>query len=187
MRLCLIFLLMFALVGCATSPDRQNGSAMECHFDDSYALIAATDMRVFLELRSYDHDKVLESIVLSSRYMPPEFEAMDAGTRGPEFIVRTRDGGTGFAETHVALYGIIGQHIRRLGDFVVARSAHSGPEEPPQYDEELSGDVSFPKEDELVYRYKQVLTQDGKTATNSVVEFYSFDTKKAEYEKTSKP
>ncbi|MGA2855163.1 MAG: hypothetical protein ABSE90_13685, partial [Verrucomicrobiota bacterium] len=123
----------------------------------------------------------------SSRYMTPEFVAMDAGARGPEFIVRTRDGGTGLAETHVALYGIIGQHIRRFGDFVVARSAHSGPEEPPQYDEEFSGNVSFPKDDELVYRYKQVITQEGKTATNSVTEFYSFDTKKAEYEKTSKP
>jgi len=32
-----------------------------------------------------------------------------------------------------------------------------------------------------------VVTQDGKTVTNSVTEFYSFDTKKAEYEKTKKP
>jgi hypothetical protein len=160
---------------------------MECHFGDSYALVAATDMRVFLELRAYDQDRVLDSVVLSSRYMPPEFEVMDAGTRGPEFVLRTRDGGTGFAETHVELYGITGHRIRRFADFVVARSAHSGPEEPPRYDEELSGDVSFPKQDELLYRYKQVVTQDGKTTTNSVTELYSFDIKKEGYEKTSKP
>jgi hypothetical protein len=184
MRLLFILPLICTLVGCATS---RSGRAVEYHFSDTYALVAATDMRVFLELRSYDHDQVLDSVVLSSRYMPPEFEAMDAGARGPEFIVRTRDGGTGFAETHVALYGIIGQHIRRFGDFVVARSAHSGPEEPPRYDEELSGDVSFPKTDELVYHYKQVLTQDGKTVTNAVTQFYSFDAEKAEYEKAKQP
>lgn len=154
---------------------------------DTYALVAATDMKVFIELRSYDHDQVLDSVVLSSRYMPPEFVARDAGARGPEFIVWTRDGGTGFAETHVEFYGIVGQHIHRFGDFVVARSSHSGPEEPPQYDDELSGDVSWPKEDELLYRYKQVRTQDGKTTTNSVTEFYSFDTNKGEYEKAKKP
>jgi len=112
---------------------------------------------------------------------------MDAGTSGPQFIVRTRDGGTGLAETHVALYGVFGQHIRRLGNFVVARSEHSEPAEPPQYDEELSGDVSFPKEDELVYRYKQVITQEGKTVTNFVKQFYSFDKTKAKYERTNQP
>jgi len=180
MRLLLILPLLCMLAGCATTS--RSGSAVEYHFSDTYALVAATDMRVFIELRSYDHDQVLDSVVLSSRYMPPEFEAMDAGARGPEFIVRTRGGGTGLAETHVALYGIIGQHIRRFGDFVVARLSQG-----PDYEEELSGDVSFPKEGELVYRYKQVVTQDGKTVTNSVTEFYSFDTKKAEYEKTKKP
>lgn len=184
MRLILILPLLFALTGCATS---RSGSAVEYHFAETYALAAVTDMNIFLELRSYDHDQILDSVVLSSRYMPPEFQARHVGARGPEFMVWTRDGGTGFAETHVALYGIIGQHIRRFGDFVVARSEHSGPEEPPEYHEELSGDVSFPKDDQLVYCYKQVITQDGKTATNSVTEFYSFDRKKAEYEKTSKP
>ena len=160
---------------------------MEYHFADTYALVAATDMRVFIELRSYDHDRVLDSVVLSSRYMPPECQARDAGARGPEFIVQTRDGGTGFAETHVALYGVVGQHIRRLGDFVVARSEHSGLEESARYDEELSGSVSFRGNDELVYRYKQVLTQDGNAAAKSVVEVYSFDTETLEYAKTGNP
>jgi hypothetical protein len=184
MRLLLILPLLCMLGGCATS---RSGSAVEYHFSETYALVAATDMTAFLELRSYDHDQVLDSVVLSSPYMPPEFEAMDAGARGPEFIVRTRHGGTGIAETHVALYGVVGQHIRRFGDFVVARSAHSGPEEPPQYEEELSGNVSFPQKDQVVYHYKQVLTQYGRTVTNSVTELYSFDTEKAEYEKTQKP
>lgn len=183
MRILVILPLLSALAGCATS---RSGSAVEYHFSDTYALVAVTDMRFFLELRSYDQDQVLDSIVLWSPYMPPEFEAMDKGARGPEFIVRTRDGGTGFGETHVALCGIVGEHIRRFGDFVVARSAQSGPDQPP-YEEALLGDVSFRKEDRLVYRYKQVLTQDGKTVTNSVTEYYSFDIKKASYEKTSQP
>jgi len=179
MKLCLILPLICTLAGCATS---RSGSVVEYHFAESYALVAATDMRVYLELRSYDHDQVLDSVVLLSRYMPPGFETMDAGDHGPEFIVRTRDRGTGLAETHVAVYGVVGQHIRRFGDFVVACLS-----EEPDYEEELSGNVSFPNEDELVYCYKQVVTQDGKTTTNSVTEFYSYDKKKAEYEKTSKP
>jgi hypothetical protein len=183
-KLLLILPLLYLLAGCATS---RSGSAVEYHFSDTYALVAATDMKVFLELRSYEHDQVLDSVVLSSRYMPPEFIARDAGARGPEFILWTRDGGTGFAETHVALYGIIGHRICRFGDFVVARSEHSGPEEPPQYEEELSGDVSFPKEDEVVYRYKQVIVQNGKRAATSATNLYTFNAKKSEYEKTKKP
>ena len=74
---------------------------MEYHFSDAYALVAATDMKVFFELRSYDQDQVLDSMVLSSRYMIPEFEAIDAGKRGPQFMVQTRDGGTGLGECAV--------------------------------------------------------------------------------------
>jgi hypothetical protein len=112
----LIFFLMFALVGCATSPNGQSGSAVEYHFGDSYLLVAATDRSAFLELRSSDDDHVLDSVVLSSRYMRPEFEAMDVGKRGPEFVVRTQNGGTGISETHVTLYGIAGERFRRVGD-----------------------------------------------------------------------
>ena len=141
MKMILTIILAFAFVARAAS---QNGSAVEYHFGKSYALVAATDLRIFIELRTYDRDQPMDSVVLSSRYMPPEFEAKDvAFNDGPEFIVRTRDGGTGLAVTHLAVYGIVGQHIQRFGDFVVERQAESWPDF--KYEEKLSGNVTFPK------------------------------------------
>ena len=160
---------------------------MEYHFSDAYALVAATDMKVFFELRSYDQDQVLDSMVLSSRYMIPEFEAIDAGKRGPQFMVQTRDGGTGLGETHLALFGVVGQHFHKYGDFVISRSEFQDDLGSDSYREELSGSVSFINADELIYHYKQVVTRDKTTTTNSAVEFYSFDTKTVEYERKRQP
>lgn len=155
--------------------------------NSSYLLLAATDRSVFLELRSYENDRLLENVVLSSRYTPPEFEAKNlVSDENPQFIVRTRDGGTGFAETHCAIYAIFAGHIRRLGDFVVDRSSQSWPDE-SEYTESLSGRVSFPKKGDLVYRYTEVVTKRGKTVTNSIVQSFSFNAKTMKYEKAKKP
>ena len=174
-------LLCILALGFVAASDHRSGDAVEYHFDHSYALIAVTEMRAFIELRAYEHDAILDSKVLSSRYMPPDFEVKDVLLGDdPEFILRTRDGGTGIGETHVAVYGVVGRHIRRFGDFVVERHAQSWPE--TEYREELSGKVSFPKKNELVYRYNQVLTRHGKGVTNSVTQLYSFNPKKLKYE-----
>src|ERR1043166_629992 len=119
MKIPLSLILAVALVAHA---ENKFGNAVECHFDKTYLLIASTDLRAFLELRSYEKDRVLDSLVLSSRYMPPNFEIKDlVADDGPEFIVQTRDGGSGFAETHMTIYIIAGEHIRKAGDFVIGR------------------------------------------------------------------
>jgi hypothetical protein len=180
-------LLLAVLFAFAANAHPRYGSAVEYRLDNSsYALVAATDLSVFLELRAIEGDRVIENVVLSSRYMPPEFEAKDlAGDDNVEFIIRTRDGGTGFAETHCAVYGIVGGHIRRLGDFVEDRSAESWPDS--EYREKLSGKVSFPKRGELIYRYTRSVTKRGKTTTKSVTERFSFNQKRMEYEQAKKP
>lgn len=163
------------------------GSAVEYRIDNSsYALIAVTDRSVFLELRASDGDSVIETVVLSSRYMPPEFTTRDAAFgESPEFIIRTRDGGTGFAETHCSIYGFIRGHICKLGDFVVARSAESWPA--TEYSETLSGKVSFLKKGELIYRYTQSITKHGKKTTVSVTQRFLFNSKKMLYQKVTNP
>jgi hypothetical protein len=163
------------------------GSAVEYHFAKSYLVIATTDLRAILELRSYDHDHIIDSVVLLSRYMPPDFEAKDLSFEGDtwQFILRTREGGTGFAETHFAIYAVLGERVRKLGDFVVDREAESWPE--PTYKERLSGKVSFPSKSELRYRYTQVITRNGKTTTTSVSKSFSLNPKTMKYEETKKP
>jgi hypothetical protein len=184
MRLRLLFFLL--ALGCVASTQRSSGAAVEYHFDNSYALVAVTDLRAFLELRSYEGDAVLDNVVLFSPYMPPDFQAKDVVLgEDLEFIVRTRDGGTGIAETHLAVYGIVGQRIRRFGDFVVDRQAESWPES--DYHEKLSGKVSFPKKGELIYRYTQTVRKQGKSVTKSVTERYTFNSKQMVYERVKKP
>ena len=107
MKQYLVFILLFAVVALAHS---QNRNAVEVHFDKNYAMIAATDLRVYIELRSYDKDRLIHNVVRQSRYMAPEFEIKDiALDDSPEFLVRTSDGGTGIAETHLTLYCVVGE------------------------------------------------------------------------------
>jgi hypothetical protein len=180
-----LFLLTLAVALGARAGDT-SGKAVECRFGDTYFLMATTDLRAFMELRSYEKDRILDSVVLDSRYMPPEFAIKDlvAGD-SPEFIIRTKNGGTGLSETHLAVYGIVGRTIQRFGDFVIDRQVASWPDS--EYREKLSGKVSFPKRNELLYRYTQVLTQNGKTRTNAVTQMFSFDPKKGGYERAKEP
>jgi hypothetical protein len=176
----IIVALAGALSACA---GEGTGRAREWHYQGSntYLVIAATDLRAFLDLRSYDDDKVAESVVLYSPYMPPEFEAKDvAGDADPEFLVRTRSGGTGLAETHLRIYSVAGSHIRELGDFVVDLQSVSWPE--PTRRETLSGKVDFGAKGRLTYAYTQVLTQDGVTVTNTATIGFAFDPKSGRFE-----
>lgn len=156
------------------------GNAVECPFDKCVLLIASTDLSVYLQTMPYDRGCVLHLVSLSSRYMPPTFEIKDVvGDDSPEFVIQTRDGGTGFAETHTSIYGVLGDHIRKLGDFVVAREADPFPDS--SYRERLVGRVTFPKKDQLRYRYTQVVTKKGTTKTNSFDQVLVFDKKQFKY------
>jgi hypothetical protein len=174
------------VAGLAAAGQRQNGNAVEYHFGDRYVVIAVTELRAFLEIRTYDQDRIIGNVVLGSRYMPPDFEAKDVVLGDdPEFIFRTRDGGTGFAETHFSIYGVLAGHLRRFGDFVVERQAESWPTS--EYREDLSGKVSFPAKNKLEYRYHQIITKEGKTQTNSVIQSFLFNEKAGKYERTKRP
>ena len=162
--------------------------ALEYHFgNDAYFLIASTDHRVFLELRSYADDRILTNIVLWSRYMVPRFEPKDVALDDKdEFLVWTRGGGTGISETHLTVYALNGTEILELGDFVTDRT--EWPSRPEStYQEELSGHVTFPKKDELAYGYHRVVTQDGTATVSNVVQRYVVNPKTMRYEMIGEP
>jgi hypothetical protein len=180
--------MVFALMVLTANAGDQVGQAMEYHFQGSntYFVISTTEFRAFLDLRTYETDKVVQSVVLSSRYMPPIFETKDvAGDNGIEFLVRTRDGGTGIAITQLKIYGLINSNIRKLGDFVVELESESWPE--PTRKETREGEVTFPEKNRLIYHYTQVIALNGTTVTNKVSESYAFNSKSQKFEKTKSP
>jgi len=177
-----------ALIVLTANADDEAGKAMEYHYEGSncYFVIAATQSRAFLDIRTYDNDKVVQSVVLSSRYMPAYFEARDvAADDGMEFLVWTRDGGTGIAETHLKIYGVIEDNIRKMGDFVVDHHSESWPE--PTEEQTIKGEVTFPARDQLVYNYTRVITHDGSTVTNVVSETYAFNSRVNKFKRTTSP
>jgi hypothetical protein len=183
MKLC--FLCLFALA-CVAASHQRRPDAITYPLGPLYALVAVTDDMAFLELRKCQGDSIIDSVTICSRYMPPDFDLEDVvlGSED-EFLIRTRGGGTGIAETHLEVYGVVGNRIRRFGDFVVDRQAESWPDS--DHHEKLSGKVSFPKKGELIYRYTETIRKGGKSVTKSVTERYAFNSKQMEYEPVRKP
>jgi hypothetical protein len=182
MHLCSLALALLLALGLrGVAPAGNNpGNSVECHFGKCFLLISSTDSSVYLQTMPYDRDRVLHLVSLSSRYMPPTFEIKDVvGDDSPEFVIQTRGGGTGIAETHMSIYGVLGDRIRKLGDFVVAREAD--PFSDSSYREKLVGWVTFPKKNHLRYRYTQVVTEKGTTKTNSFDQVLAFDKKQFRY------
>lgn len=178
----------FCLVAlaCLAASHQRRPDAITYPLGPLYALVAVTDDMAFLELRDYKDNSIIDSVTICSRYMPPEFDLKDVvlGSED-EFLIRTRGGGTGIAETHLAVYGIIDKRIRRFGDFVVDRQAESWPDS--DHHEKLSGKVSFPRKGELIYRYTETIRKGGKSTIKSVTERYAFNPKQMEYETVRKP
>jgi hypothetical protein len=150
---------------------------------NTYCVVAATPYRLILELRRYSDDQLLHDVVLMSRYMVPEYNIDDVVLDDAfEIIVRTRGGGTGIAETHLEVFGIVADKIVQFGDFVIDRKfIHLG------YQEKRSGTVSFPEKNRLIYQYSDSTVRDGKTASKDVTETYTFDSKTMRYKSTKDP
>jgi len=172
-------LAIFALITLTANADERTGQAMEYHCQGSnYLVIATTDSHAFLDLRACDDDKVVQSVALLSRYMPPEFEVRDIVADDElEFLVRIRGGGTGIAETHLIIYRIIKNKITELGNFVVEHESDLAGSE-----ETIKGDVTFPEKNQVVYRYTQVVKEDGKTNTNKAIKTFVFNSKSGKLE-----
>ena len=171
-----LFLIIIAL---PVHADQSSGTASKFSVGpDSYCVVAATRDQIFIELRSYTADRLLEDVALLSRYMEPEYEIADVVLdQHEEVIVRTRGGGTGIHETHLEVFGFLSDRIVRLGDFIIDRSLVE------ENREELrSGTVSFREKNVLVYRYRDSVIEGGKTIAKDTVETYRFDPKSMRYE-----
>lgn len=177
-----IILIILIVVGSAHAGELGGAASDFGVGPDTYCVVAATPNRLILELRKYSNDQLLHDIVLMSRYMVPEYKIDDVVLDDPfEIIVRTRFGGTSIAETHLEVFGFVADKIVRFGGFVINRkSIFQG------YCDSLSGEVSFPKKNYLLYRYKEEITE-AKTVMNKVVITYIFNPETLKYEKAKEP
>jgi hypothetical protein len=138
---------------------------------------------MIIELRSYSGDRLLDDVVLMSRYMPPEYEVDDLVLdETPEVIVRTRGGGTGVKETHLQVFGFVADRIVRFADFIVDREIIAEGNE-----ERRSGSVSFPEKNKAIYQYTESLIRDGKRTTMKATQTFDFDSNRRTYERTKEP
>jgi hypothetical protein len=183
MKATLAFFLMLPLLAFA---DGYYGQAQEYHFQgsNSYAVVFTTQVRAYVELRTYD-GKVLESLDIYSPYMKPTFEVKDVvGDDRLEFLLITRSGGTGLASTSLHIITIANDHLIDVGRFIQDEHAASWPK--TNWSHTVQGSVDFPKKDQVIYRSSEVVTQDGVSRTNVVVEVYQFDQTNLVLRKTEK-
>jgi hypothetical protein len=101
---------------------------------------------------------------------------------GLEFIVQTRGGGTGFAETRLTIYGLFRDHIRKLGEFALDSRS-----EEPGREVLISGRVSFPRKSKLLYQYTREISENGKTVKKKSTTSFSFNAKEMRYEEDRQP
>ena len=149
----------------------------------TYFVVAVTPNLALLELRGYSDDRVVDSIVLRSPHMLPEYEVNDVASDDTfEVIVRTAYGGTGISETHLEVFGIIGDRIVRFGDFMIARRFVYRDRE-----EMLSGTVTFPKKNVVVYRHSDSVSEGGKAVSKEILELFTFDSKTMKYQSAKEP
>jgi len=169
----------------------ESGNASEHHFQGSnaYFVITTTDIRAFLDLRSYENDRVVQSVVMYSPLSPPSYETtnvvVDDDVKFQCLVFATDAFGTGFYEKHLKIYGIIRNNIRKLGDFIVD-AQYSWPTDDPK-DKTIKGEVSFPEMNRINYLTTQVITQNGKANTNRTTETYFLNHQSKKFEKTKSP
>ena len=151
------------------------GQAWEYHFQgsNSYTVVFTTQIRAYLELRTYE-GKVLESLDFYSPHREPDFDVKDVvGDDKLELLIRTAAGGTGIGRTSLSIFMIADGHFQQVGRFVLDETAASWPE--TNWCHTVKSTVSFPKKDQVSYRSMEVETKDGITRTNTVAETFEFD------------
>ena len=166
--------LLLALVVLSAAQSR-GGEAWEYHFQGSNSYIVAftTDIRAYLELRSYE-GTVLQSIDIYSPHSEPNIEATNiVGDATLEFLLRTNGGGTGLDVTDVRIFTFMNGRIHEIGGFVLEESDFGYPDESES--RKVHGKLQYPRNGEVVYLAKEEHTKNGVTTTNSTVEAYVFD------------
>lgn len=174
------------LLGCATSPKMISGFSAGTRiykFEkiDRYVVIVPHEPRIFIQLRDMVSDRLIQDIVLSSRYMDPLHDCFDVVLDDqPELFIKTRNGGTGLASTNLNIYTVYEDKMVMIGDFPIDYyCAH-----PNNIEEHILGDVSFPQKNIALYTYNQEYTENGHTKTTAQSESYHFDTQKQKFKKT---
>ena len=174
------------LLGCAMSPELNSSFSAGTRIYkyakiDRYVVIVSHEPRIFIQLRDMVSDRLIEDIVLSSRYMDPLHDSFDVALDDqPEIIIKTRNGGTGLASTNLNIYTVFKDRMVMIGDFPIDYYCAN----PDNIEEHILGDVSFPQKNIALYTYNREYTENGHTKTTAQSESYRFDTRNQKFKKT---
>jgi hypothetical protein len=181
----IITLLAANLLGCATTPKLNSGFSTGTRiykYDkiDRYVVIVSQEPRIFIQLRDVGTDRLIQDIVMSSRYMEPLHDCIDVVLDDqPELFVKTRNGGTGLSSTNLSIYTVFKDRIAMIGDFPLDYYCTHA-----DIEEHLRGDVSFPQKNLALHTFNRDYTENGHTKTTAESESYRFDTHKLKFKKT---
>lgn len=151
---------------------------------DRYVLVVSEShlRRLFIQLRSHEDDRLLDEVVLISRYMEPAYKEADVinieGETEPnekELVVETRGGGTGIATTTLDIFAFIEDRIVNIGSFVIDHYLTARPLK--NYTEKIKGEIRFIATNKLEYEFKKEIEENGKRSVIKRIEKYVFDAK----------
>jgi hypothetical protein len=147
-----------------------------------YVLIARYEPRLFIELRSFENDKIIDDMVISSRYGTPTFSFKDVILDdNEEMIITSAGGGTGLYVNQLMIVAIIDDKLVNVGEFNLRYEGGAF-----NYSEKTIGTVQFTKKNELIYSYKKNVDDDGKKSFEKKADRYIFNVDKNKFEKIKK-
>ena len=83
----LLLIILFSIIVPAYA-DTPGTNAADFYVDEeTYGVIAAANWRLILELRSYSDNRLIDDVVLSSRYMIPKYEFKDLVTKKIKLLI----------------------------------------------------------------------------------------------------
>jgi hypothetical protein len=145
-------------------------------------MVAATQCRIYLELRAYEDDKIKQNELVYSLGFPPSYEIKDvAFDDGFEVIAYYHTGGTNIAGRRMKIYGIINDKIQEFGDFPIEEESEFFE---PYKKYSVNGRIKFPQKNEISCSYRETITVNGRTSIKVRHEKFVFNEKTRKYEKT---
>jgi|GEM_PF-6566408 len=140
-----------------------------------YVLVVPHFQRIFIQLRSWEDDTLLDEVVLGSKYMQATHEDRDVilDTQ-KELVVKRRYGGTGFTETILEILAFIDDRIVNIGSFIIDHGS-IGPGNGGSI--KIEGRIRFTAINKLEYEFQKEIEENGKRSVISEREKYIFDTK----------
>jgi hypothetical protein len=176
-----IILLIFAS---SSSWANENAETAVNYYDklNRYVFVAYYEPRLFVELRSFHDDKIIDNLVISSRYGIPVHSFKDVIIDdNEEIIIKREDGGSGLYVKQMIIIAVINDKLVEVGKFDLRNRGGFD-----KYKEDLTGKVDFTKKNELIYRYKKIIIDHGKKTVEKKADHYFFDVAKNKFEKIKK-